>query len=57
MAASEDPQMREAARFEGALDVLGTVSWNFVKKDWDQARVWWRLVAMFSAGGGEVDGV
>ena len=49
--------MREAARFEGALDVLGTVSWNFVKKDWDQARVWWRLVAMFSAGGGEVDGV
>ncbi|GAB4823324.1 hypothetical protein N2152v2_010370 [Parachlorella kessleri] len=41
MAGCEDPQMREAARFEGALDVLGTVSWNFVKKDWDQLVLRW----------------
>lgn len=38
MQASEDERLREAAALPCALDVLCSVSWSVLKKDWDQVR-------------------
>ena len=38
MAQSDDERMRAAAAFPGALLVLSSLAWSFIKKDWHTVR-------------------